>query len=170
MPRQSNDSVLLFIMRHGEAEAARRDDKSRKLTEFGRSQSLATSHWLQKYSQAQAIDLALVSPYLRTRQTLDVVCQHQPVPVIEISNDIVPDGDIHQAHDYIDALLSQSAHRTQPLRSILLVSHMPLVSYLVDELCHTHSMPLFATGSVAVIEYSPARQRGTLLEHFQGRS
>ncbi|QCZ94104.1 phosphohistidine phosphatase SixA [Salinimonas iocasae] len=169
MPRQSSDSTLLFIMRHGEAEPARRDDRQRQLTDNGRLQSLATSEWLEKYSQHQTIDMALVSPYRRTKQTFEMMQQHHRFLNNQICNDIVPDGDIHLTHDYIDALLQQSRSRLKPLRSILLVSHMPFVSYLLDEICQIQRMPLFATASVAVVNYSGIGHRGELLEHYQGR-
>ena len=168
MSRQSSDSTLLFIMRHGEAEPARRDDRSRQLTEYGRTQSLTTSNWLKKYSQNDSIDLALVSPYQRTRQTLDMMGHHHNFLNSQICQDIVPDGDIHLCHDYIDALLQQSLSKHKPLKTLLIVSHMPFVSYLLDEICQIQRMPLFATGAVAVIDYSGKGHRGSLLEHYQG--
>lgn len=169
MSGQNSDSILLFVMRHGEAEAARRDDKSRKLTEFGRSQAIASSSWLHKYSRDGSIDMALVSPYQRTRQTFDMMTQSHKFGDVEVCDDIVPDGDIHLAHDYVDALLGHSRNKPRPIKSVLLVSHMPFVSYLMDELCQNQLTPLFATGSVAVIDYSLDSHKGTLLEHYQGR-
>jgi len=40
----------------------------------------------------------------------------------------------------------------------LVVAHMPIVSYLVDQLSPGH-MPIFNTGAVAVIEYDEHNQR-----------
>ncbi|AXR05913.1 phosphohistidine phosphatase SixA [Salinimonas sediminis] len=167
MSRQSSDSILLFIMRHGEAEALRRDDKSRNLTSFGCAQAVSTSKWLVKYTPAQQIDLALVSPYQRTRQTFDMMTVDNKFSDMEVCDDIVPDGDVHIAHDYIDAILSQS--RYKGLDSLLLVSHMPFVSYFTDEVCRSHRSALFATGSVAVIRYNVRRHQGELIEHYQGQ-
>ena len=75
MPRQnSNADTLLFIMRHGEAESLRVDDKSRQLTEFGRAQVSVTANWLiDNYCENRQVDLALVSPYRRARQTFDML-------------------------------------------------------------------------------------------------
>ena len=166
MSGQSSDSILLFIMRHGEAEDLRRDDKSRKLTDFGCTQAVSTSRWLAKYSPDHAIDLALVSPYQRTRQTFDMMTEDNKFSEMQLCNDIIPDGDVRLAHDYIDALLAQA--RKMPMHNVLVVSHMPFVSYFVDELCRTQRTALFATGSVAVIRYSLVRHQGELLEHYQG--
>ena len=166
MSRQSSDSIYLFVMRHGEAENLRRDDKSRSLTDFGCTQAVHTSRWLAKYTPDHAIDLALVSPYQRTRQTFDMMTADNKFSEMQLCSDIVPEGNTQQAHDLLDVLLAQT--RKIPVKNVLVVSHMPFVSYFVDELCRTQRTALFATGSVAVIRYSLSRQYGELLEHFQG--
>jgi|TARA_Y100000748_G_scaffold209431_2_gene175636 phosphohistidine phosphatase len=167
--QSSNDDIYLFIMRHGEAEMPRHDDKSRQLTSLGRHQSAVASQWLAShYCQDKKVGLALVSPYRRTRQTLDTVSLDIVAEKVEISEDIVPDGSAELVADYLSARLHSAANSTSPLKRILVVSHMPLVSYLVDELCESYTTSLFATASVAVIKYSLQTQRGELVTHYQG--
>ena len=95
--------------------------------------------------------------------SLDIVADK-----VEISEDIVPDGSAELVADYLSARLHSAANSTSPLKRILVVSHMPLVSYLVDELCESYTTSLFATASVAVIKYSLQTQRGELVTHYQG--
>ena len=158
--QSSNDDIFLFIMRHGEAEAPRLDDKSRQLTQVGRQQSLAATQWLcANYCPDNAVDLALISPYRRTRQTLDMVCVDIVADKVEINEDIIPDGSAELVSDYLIARIHSAVNSKQPLKRILVVSHMPLVSYLVDALCQSYTTSLFATASIAVIRYSPRTQK-----------
>ena len=59
------------------------------------------------------------------------------------------------------------SQEAESLQKAIVFSHMPLVSFLVDELCGTSSMALFATSSVAVIKYSLEKRKGELLYHYQ---
>ena len=167
--QSSNDDIFLFIMRHGEAEAPRLDDKSRQLTQVGRQQSSAATQWLcANYCPDNAVDLALISPYRRTRQTLDMVSLDIVADKVEVNEDIIPDGSAELVSDYLSARIHSAVNTKQPLKRILVVSHMPLVSYLVDALCQSYTTSLFATASIAVIRYSPRTQKGILVTHYQG--
>ncbi len=44
---------------------------------------------------------------------------------------------------------------------------MPFVSYLVGELTNSTNMPIFATGSIAVIDYDTEKMQGQLVEIVQ---
>lgn len=167
--QSSNDDIYLFIMRHGEAEAPRLDDKSRQLTALGREQSTLAAQWLKAhYCNNGAVDLALVSPYRRARQTHDMVSLDIIANKIENNDDIVPDGSPRLVSDYIDARVHAAVNAKKPIKSMLVVSHMPLVSYLVDELCQSYTTSLFSTASIAVIKYSLKEHKGTLVTHYQG--
>ncbi len=167
--QSSNDDILLFVMRHGEAESLRVDDKSRQLTPEGRLQSMNAAKWLkQKYVSNGEVDLALVSPYRRARQTYDMLSLDIRPGQMEICHDIIPDGNAELTHDFLDVRLRESQLTDAPIKSVLLVSHMPLVSYLVDSLCCSHTTSLFATASVAVVRYSLEKQCGKLEVHYQG--
>lgn len=168
--QSSNDDILVFIMRHGEAESLRLDDKSRQLTDAGRSQVSRAAKWLQEeWCRDGKVDLALVSPYRRTRQTYDMLSLDIHASKMEVTADITPDGDAQGVHDYLDARLAMSKARDQELKSVLLVSHMPLVSYLVDAMCDSYTTSLFATASIAVIRYNVHTHKGNLEVHYQGR-
>lgn len=167
--QSSNDDIYLFIMRHGEAEAPRLDDKSRQLTPLGREQAKSAALWLRdQYCEKGVVDLALVSPYRRAKQTHDMVSLDIIADKVESNEDIVPDGSPRLVSDYIDALLHAAVNSKKPIKKLLVVSHMPLVSYLVDELCDSYTTSLFSTASIAVIKYSLREHKGTLVTHYQG--
>ena len=167
--QSSNDDIYLFIMRHGEAEAPRLDDKSRQLTPLGREQAKTAALWLKdQYCQKGVVDLALVSPYRRAKQTHDMVSLDIIANKVENNEDIVPEGSPRLVSDYIDGLLHVAVNSKKPIKKLLVVSHMPLVSYLVDELCQSYTTSLFSTASIAVIKYSLKEHKGTLVTHYQG--
>ena len=167
--QSSNDDIYLFIMRHGEAEAPRLDDKSRQLTPLGREQAKTAALWLKdQYCQKGIVDLALVSPYRRAKQTHDMVSLDIIANKVENNEDIVPEGSPRLVSDYIDGLLHAAVNSKKPIKKLLVVSHMPLVSYLVDELCQSYTTSLFSTASIAVIKYSLREHKGTLVTHYQG--
>lgn len=166
--QSSKDDILIFIMRHGEAEALITDDKSRRLTTVGSAEVGASSHWLtDSYCQDKQLATALVSPYTRTRQSYQHVASTLRATQFEICADIIPDGNVKLVHDYIDVLARQSI-KNDAGHPLLLVSHMPFVSFFLDEICDVPKMSLFATGSVAVVRYSIRRGKGVLLQHYQG--
>ena len=167
--QSSNDDIYLFIMRHGEAEAPRLDDKSRQLTPLGREQAKTAALWLKdQYCQKGIVDLALVSPYRRAKQTHDMVSLDIIANKVENNEDIVPEGSPRLVSDYIDGLLHAAVNSKKPIKKLLVDSHMPLVSYLVDELCQSYTTSLFSTASIAVIKYSLKEHKGTLVTHYQG--
>ncbi|HAB79624.1 MAG TPA: phosphohistidine phosphatase SixA [Glaciecola sp.] len=158
--------MKLLIMRHGEAQLVADSDMQRPLTNAGINQVKQTAAWLidNEIIPKQGIDFAFVSPYLRTRQTFAVLNEILPINDVEYSQDILPCSVTSIAHDYLDTKLSFLG---QP-ECVLMVSHMPFVSYFVDIVCKQHISPLFATASVVVIEYDLKRSQGKLITHFQG--
>ena len=158
--------MKLLIMRHGEAQLVAESDMQRPLTKSGINQVKQTASWLidNDVIPKQGIDFAFVSPYLRTRQTFSQLIDILTINNVEYSQDILPSSVTSIAHDYLDTKLS---FLEQP-ECILLVSHMPFVSYFVDTICKQRISPLFATASLAVIEYDVQRSQGKLLTHYQG--
>ena len=59
-------------------------------------------------------------------------------------------GDVTHASDYLRALEGE-AH------TLLVVSHLPLVGYLVADLCPGVTPPMFATSAMAAIELQQGR-------------
>lgn len=143
-------------MRHGEAEPMQADDAARALTERGISQANEMALWLKAHFQPQAI---LVSPYLRAQQTAEQVRKHNQLHYFEVCKDIVPSGDARFAIDYLETLMSLNPE----LDTWLMVAHMPIVSYLVDQLS-PGDMPIFSTAGVAVIQYNEQSRKSALLK------
>lgn len=162
----TENSMKLLIMRHGEAQLVAESDILRPLNNLGIQQVNLTGAWLKenKLIPEQGIDFAFVSPYLRTRQTFAQLNAMLPVNDVEYSQDILPSSMTSIAHDYLDTKLAL----LKDPKCVLIVSHMPFVSYFVDTLCQERVSPLFATASVAVIEYDRKRSKGKLVTHYQG--
>jgi phosphohistidine phosphatase len=154
-------------MRHGEAEPYKRDDQSRHLTRFGVTQSEHAAKWmakqLNKHTQLKKVDLTLVSPYVRTMETLGAVEQFMVIKNTVQTPAVTPDGDAKQAHDLIDGELLQN----NSIECLLVVTHMPLVSLLSDAVCHGFNARVFDTADVLMINYDPQRSSGSQLGFYQ---
>lgn len=145
----------ILIMRHGEATPMQADDAARQLTQKGHIEAEKMGLWLAKN---YAPDALLVSPYIRAQQTAKGVAKNNAFKFSETCKDIIPEGKPQIAADYIETLIA--AHPA--CNTWLVVAHMPIVSYLVDQLCVGH-MPIFNTGAVAVINYNEQTQRSEYL-------
>lgn len=142
-------------MRHGEAEALQFNDQQRQLTARGQSEVIQVASWLHKHYPS--FDRVLCSPYQRTQQTAALLVQHHAIGV-DLLPELVPDGDAAQVQCYLEALWS-----LEPNSRFLLVSHMPLVSFLVETFTLQGSAPAFATAGMVFIDYEPG-VGGHLLE------
>ena len=166
--------MQLFIMRHGEAEGFNghnfHKDNERNLTKHGLSEVQSMANRCVK----MGINFSHVytSPFTRAKQTCaEIVKVFELEP--KILDFITPSGDAKQVHDYIDGLISSSQNeQKQELTtstekkvdiSILIVSHMPLVSYLVSEFTYDDQAPIFATAAIAQIKYDVSTMGGELV-------
>ncbi|GAA5219115.1 phosphohistidine phosphatase SixA [Corallincola platygyrae] len=149
--------MQVFIMRHGQAEELAGRDKDRALTPDGMLESSLMARWLVE--QGGVFQHALVSPYLRALQTFaqvnTVLTLNQTS--VEVMDELTPHGDPEMIAGYIYALAEKKVD------SLLIVSHMPLVSFLVESLDVQRSLPMFAPSSVARIEYDVNSMSGHLL-------
>lgn len=118
--------MQLWIVRHGEAEPYQANDELRALTTKGKQDIKALASQLQQWQvQPQRV---LVSPYLRTQQTLAILqAQNAWSPSVEPSNHITP-----------DASISDCLNLLEGTKSSLMVSHQPLVSLLLSVLVDGH--------------------------------
>lgn len=147
--------MQVYIMRHGEAALEAASDSARPLTHCGCNESRQMALWLNK--QVPGIDLVLVSPFLRAEQTLSEVQDCLALPKkVEVLPFLTPDGDVVKVARHLEAL----AH--QGLSAVLVISHLPLVGYLVSELCPNEAPPMFATSGIACIHYDPLNATGKL--------
>ena len=132
-------------MRHGEAALEAASDAVRPLTLCGREESSQMAAWLN--TKSVDIERVLVSPYLRAEQTLATVREALTLPEgEEVLPELTPGGNAEQVGSYLQALAMQG------VSSVLIVSHLPLVGYLVAELCPGECPPMFATSAIANVD------------------
>jgi phosphohistidine phosphatase len=149
--------MQIFVMRHGQAEMVAPSDEQRPLTETGIKEAKFIGQWLLKNNTI--FDCVFVSPYVRAQQTADaLIGEFSDVVKRKTLGIITPEDSAKDVHDYLDAVCVEEQYQ-----NILLVSHMPLVSYLVAELTTDYAMPMFQTASVAQIEYSVDKMSGELV-------
>jgi phosphohistidine phosphatase len=122
--------MMLYLMRHGPAvepdTPGFRNDADRALTAKGRRQ-------VRKVARAMAeleldLDLILSSPYVRARQTAEIVAATlKRKKHLKYSNALAVGGDA--------ALLLRQLERMKPMpKSLLLVGHEPYLSQLMSVL------------------------------------
>ncbi|MDE1481153.1 phosphohistidine phosphatase SixA [Xenorhabdus bovienii] len=148
--------MYIFIMRHGDAALNSISDATRELTPRGQQESQEMACWLTQ--QEPDVDCILVSPYIRAKQTLKVVRENLALPGNEEElAELKPSGDVALVASYLQVLA------TQEYNAVLVVSHLPLVGYLVSELCPEQTPPMFSTSSIACVELDPQTEKGRLL-------
>ncbi|WP_448549177.1 phosphohistidine phosphatase SixA [Thalassotalea fusca] len=149
--------MQVYIMRHGQAEGFVKDDAQRALTAHGIEEVSAMAQWFRQ--NKHDVDLVLVSPYVRAQQTAATFCQSADISVKpETVAFVTPSGSAIDVHDYIDGVVGAEKYS-----SVLIVSHMPLVSYLVGELTFEGQTPIFQTGAIAEINYDIKKMKGELI-------
>ena len=151
-------------MRHGEAEPIQVSDESRQLTELGKKQSRQSGIWINQFCQSQStqINHAWVSPYTRTQMTFKELGHEVAVEKFETSSDIIPSSDPELTLSYLDVF----AQENSDIAGMLLVSHMPFVSYFLDVVCQHHFSMLFSAGAIATVKYEPGQGPARLVGQF----
>ncbi|WP_057831761.1 phosphohistidine phosphatase SixA [Colwellia sp. TT2012] len=157
--------MQLFIMRHGEAknfvEQGSRDDSQRALTTEGKLEAKMMATWLHKMKIKPR--QVFVSPYVRAQQTCAITTAMMQTAITTLDF-ITPEGDAKQVHDFIDGWCSEQGQVVKLQdESLLIIAHMPLVSYLVAQLTHSNNTPIFATAGIAHIDYDIDAMQGQLL-------
>jgi len=149
--------MQLFIMRHGDASMIAKTDAQRPLTEQGVAEARLMGKWLKGLDVN--IEYLLVSPYLRAQQTaLALLSQCKYKPQSKTINSITPSGNAAQVHDYIDGFIE-----INHCQQLLMVTHMPLVSYLVEDITVDQQSPIFQTAAIAQIDYDIKSMKGELV-------
>ncbi|MCC5854868.1 MAG: phosphohistidine phosphatase SixA [Idiomarina sp.] len=158
--------MKLYVMRHGEAEPPQAGrglpgaDALRPLTGRGRRETEVATEWLK--SKSATFDMAIVSPYVRTQETFAIVREHIPVEVTEISEQVTPEQD---AEAFASELMARL--QLEPAQTVLIVSHMPFVCYLISYLDRCMQPPLFPTSGIAVVEAEPLAMCGKVIEFYR---
>jgi len=149
--------MQLFIMRHGQANPMGSIDSERKLTEQGFSEVKVMAQWINVANLS--LENIFVSPYVRAQQTANTVLNGlNASPLLTTLDFITPSGNAKDVHNYIDGMSGMDE------QSLLIVSHMPLVSYLVAELTLGHHSPIFQTAAIAQIDYDVEKMTGKLVK------
>lgn len=157
-------AVTLFIMRHGDAEPAQalKADAIRPLSTLGESEVLASANWLKEYMHEQGtqFDWLLASPFIRAQQTATIVESITPASHRDVADDAIPESDPQEFCDWFFAMLQS---RYPNAETIVLVSHMPFVSYLVATLDKKTPPLLFPTAGMAELKLDVAMQRADFI-------
>lgn len=157
----------IFVMRHGEAESYKQDDESRHLTKFGIKQSEHAAKWirsqLKKHLSASSINLTYVSPYVRTIETLEAIERFLVLDKTVSSPLVTPLGQASEVQDLIDGELLAN----DDIQTLLVISHMPLVSLLSDALCPGFNGRVFDTAEVVLFDYDVKESRARQLAFYQ---
>ncbi len=121
--------MIVTIWRHGQAGNAVRD-RDRELTESGLDDvGFGCSQFLQLCEQRgiPVPDLILYSRWLRTSQTADIIGSRLPHAGCEACEALIPG----QRSPLVDSELQRRA-QGGTVQHVVLVSHQPLVSSLID--------------------------------------
>lgn len=144
----------LFVIRHGEASMDAPSDALRPLTERGRMQTAAN---IEKHLDSLNVVTDIwVSQLLRAQQTAEIVAQRLSIQP-QTQRFLTPDSDPTRV---VRALEEEATGKT-----VLLVSHQPLVGNLVSLLCegHHYAPHPFGTSEMVQLEYEhPASGLATL--------
>jgi phosphohistidine phosphatase len=120
----------LYILRHGIAvpHGARgyEDDARRPLTPEGRKKLRRIARSMRKMELS--FDLLLSSPYVRARQTAEIVARvFQAEKRLKFSEHLAADGDAEELVDQMKSLYHSP-------RGVVLVGHEPYLSQLISRL------------------------------------
>ena len=148
----------LYLIRHGIAEERGEswpDDSKRPLTAEGTSRLRKSARGLVRLGVA--FEVILTSPFVRARQTADVVASvYDPRPHIVTAESLAPGGAYHA----LITELEKQARRTR----IALVGHEPGIGELAARLAGSRHAIEFKKGAVCRIDVEaiPPTGPGTL--------
>ncbi|PCH59595.1 MAG: phosphohistidine phosphatase SixA [SAR86 cluster bacterium] len=150
-------SILLYLMRHGEAEPAFSTDSARRLTARGISQSQSVvQDFIVRRPQIQK---AVMSPFARAQETAAIIEKSFDNMVFATELKLTPEGDVN-------ALLSSIESFNVP--SLLLVSHNPLMSKLLSLLVNgnLHNPMIMGTSHLACVSMDVVAPGCATLEYL----
>jgi len=162
--------MQIFIMRHGQASPVAAVDSERPLTQHGIDEVTLMANWLKSFPFK--FDKIFVSPFKRAQQTANTVTSLLNEQSFFVSNSpttidfITPSGSARDFRNFIDGIIheteSANIDKNNKEQRFLIISHMPLVSYLVAELTHQQNCPIFQTAAIAEISYDERNMVGHL--------
>ncbi len=120
--------MILTIWRHGQAANAAVDSE-RELTETGMDDVGFGSDQFRQQCELRKLPLpGLIfhSRWLRTSQTADIISRHFPQAALEAAEVLIPGSGINAVNHFLENYTEAA------IEHLMLVSHQPLVSALVD--------------------------------------
>jgi len=153
----------LYFLRHGPAgqhgDPKYRDDSLRPLTPQGREKMRRAS--LGMRALGLTFDAYLSSPYLRARQTAEIVAQayKQNKEKILLTENLLPPARVEE-------LIKEARSRFSGCENILLVGHEPHLSEMISHLLKSNTPLLidFKKGGLCCLSLpSPYRNEGAVL-------
>jgi phosphohistidine phosphatase len=155
--------MIVTIWRHGEAGRAA-SDRLRELTDTGTGDVGFGCHQFDDACRSRDLpkpELVLHSPWVRTTQTAGILASAFTYAEVRALEALQPGSHVGAVED---ALLDISEAQPQ-LRHTVLVSHQPLVSYLIDDLLGEVALvPALSPGGLVTMDLAtPARACGRLL-------
>ena len=155
--------MIVTIWRHGEAGRAV-SDRLRELTETGTDDVGVGCRQFHDICHARHIprpELVLHSAWVRTTETADIISSAFTHASVRPIKALQPGGSI----ETVDTALAEITASDPDLRHVLLVSHQPLVSYLVDYyLGSIGRVPSLPPGGLVTLDLQvPAVDCGQLL-------
>ncbi|MFT4886300.1 MAG: phosphohistidine phosphatase [Pseudohongiellaceae bacterium] len=112
--------MMIYLMRHGEAEGQALSDPARELTRKGVMDNRSAIAKLKQ--RAPEIDRAITSPYQRARQTCSAVRLAYPQLRFEVNKALEPEAGVYDLMDEIEKIDAMQ---------VFLISHNPLISNLL---------------------------------------
>lgn len=146
--------MILTIVRHGEAADAA-EDRQRVLTLRGERDTQAAAEALATACQTVGAGCAvpqsiLHSPWVRTQQTAGLLAERFPTATLEASSALQPGGTVGAVEAAVESAEAQGC------KHLMLVSHQPLVSYLVSHWVETADrVPGMMPGAFTTMSLDP---------------
>lgn len=148
--------MRIYLLRHGHAEAQADRDENRALTPEGQNEAITMGALLAK--RGVLVDRICSSPLKRAVETATLVARAmQDDRQILLSDRFIPEGDPNEACEFILAL---------GCRSILVVSHLPILPEILDELTGRSSADGFVPCELYILEYSADTMTATVEERI----
>ncbi len=150
--------MKFYLMRHGEAEFNAPSDAQRKLTDRG--VELLTYRLASCQEMLASVNCIVHSPYRRTTETAEIVSKVLNINTLYCSDLWTPDSDPHIALNALERYVDSVP---------LIVTHMPIVSYVEALCCDGNSQypQPFGCGEISSIEADwPGTGLGTRQARF----
>lgn len=161
--------MKLLIMRHGDAMPLVDSDANRALTPWGVEQvKVAAREIVEKGHKPE---LLLVSPLLRAQQTASEMCKaaynNEPMVIQETITLLSPDSAVEELASYLEQtaerltkrltkLLTKQGKQQRDETVVMLVSHQPLVSLLIEYI--SGEQVGMSTANVALLETNSCKR------------